>query len=116
MGEVSERFSVAVRHAAGSTTVEVGGDIDLAVAGDLRQRLDAVIEASSGPVEVDLSMVTFLDSSGVVVLLGAAQRIGERDRQLTLRSPSRSAQRVLEVSGVLDAFSMQPRVLTSIDD
>ena len=58
--------------------VEVAGEVDVYVAGSLRQKLAETIEAD---VVVDLTAVTFIDSTGIGVLVGAlmeARRHGGR--------------------------------------
>ena len=49
---------------------------------------------------VDLRDVTFIDSSGLRVIVEAHQRRLEEERVLVLRSPSPAVQRLLEISGV----------------
>ena len=49
---------------------------------------------------IDLRDVTFIDSSGLRVIVEAHQRRLEDDRVLVLRSPSPAVQRLLEISGV----------------
>jgi anti-anti-sigma factor len=96
----SSEFSVAVAVDQGSTVVSVRGDIDMATAPRLRQVL---IDATSLAVVVDLSAVTFMDASGLGVLVGAARLARNEGRDLVLRDPSPSALRVLQVTGMLDA-------------
>lgn len=67
-GAVSERQS----RSEGIVTVEVKGEVDLQVAPRLEKDLNGV--ALDKPVLVDMSAVTFLDSSGMRALLLAAER------------------------------------------
>jgi anti-sigma B factor antagonist len=56
--------------ARGGQRVTLRGELDLATAG----RLEAAIEQAGSPVMLDLSGLTFMDSTGVRVLLQAAER------------------------------------------
>jgi anti-sigma B factor antagonist len=77
----------------GFRELKVEGELDLAVADRLKER----IAASGGrPVLVDLGECTFIDSTGIAVVL-LARRGGGR---VAIHSPSEQVMRVLEVSGL----------------
>jgi anti-anti-sigma factor len=57
--------------------VRLFAEIDMASAIDVARELRPYVEAG-GPVVVDLSGVTFMDSSGIAVLVEAAQALGDR--------------------------------------
>ena len=62
----------------------VTGEIDIATAPLLRDRLDKAIEGERSLMIVDLSSVTFLDSTGPGVLIGASKRIYEAGGSMNL--------------------------------
>jgi anti-anti-sigma factor len=88
----------------GHSNVRVTGEIDLATATELRKRLTLVIAAGAGDLDLDLSDVTFLDCSGLAVLLAARQDLQGKQHRLIVRNPSKPVLRLLELSGVLDAM------------
>jgi anti-sigma B factor antagonist len=104
MTNLPQEFGVSIVQVNGHTKVRVTGELDLATAPELRQRLDAVIAAGTRTLDLDLSDVTFLDSSGLVVLLAARQGLHGKDQQLRVLNPSEPVLRVFEVSGVLDVM------------
>jgi anti-sigma B factor antagonist len=104
MTNLPQEFGVSIVHVDGHSSVRVTGDVDLATATELRHRLESVIAAGSGDVELDLSDVTFLDSCGLVVLLAARQGLHDKHHRLTVRNPSEPVLRILELSGVLDVM------------
>ena len=74
----------------------LAGEIDSYTAADLSARL-----VDDPPIDVlDLAGVTFIDSSGLRVLVEAHQARTARGSRLVLRSPSASVQRLLEISGL----------------
>lgn len=75
--------------------------------GCLGARLEAVIDASTGAVTVDLSQVTFLDSTGLKALVAEHRRLHAEGRRLTVRNPSPAVFRVLNLSGVAAALDVQ---------
>lgn len=75
----------------------LAGEIDSYTAPELGERLlsdDAV-------TVIDASGVSFIDSSGLRVLVEAHQARLDAGRSLILRSPSAAVQRLLEISGLV---------------
>jgi anti-sigma B factor antagonist len=66
-----------------------------------------VVADGSGTALVDLSGVTFIDSSGVRELLAANRQAEAMGMRLQLVNPSAACKRVLEISGVWDEFMVQ---------
>jgi anti-sigma B factor antagonist len=58
-------------------------------------------------VVVDLSAVSFLDSSGISALIRARRRVGEVGGTLRLRNPQPKVRRVLQITGVEQAFVIE---------
>jgi anti-anti-sigma factor len=92
--------------AADTRSLAVSGEIDLSSAGRFAQELTSVV-GDGGTAMVDLSAVTFIDSSGVRELLAANRLAAALGGQLVLADPSAACRRVLEISGVWDEFLVQ---------
>jgi anti-sigma B factor antagonist len=92
---------IATDGGEGATVLRVAGQLDLATADDLADRLRDVLDARTGSIVLDLSGVDFIDSSGLSVLLGAVDRHPGRIR---LGPASRRVDRLLEVSGTRPMF------------
>ena len=74
----------------------LAGEIDSYTAPDLAERL-----AEDPPIEVvDVGGVTFIDSSGLRVLVETHQTRTANGSRLVLRAPSAAVQRLLEISGL----------------
>ncbi len=88
---------IACSHdAKGVPFIRVVGELDLSNA----DQLDAAIERATAErpegIVIDLSGVTFMDSTGLHALFKARKRADT----ITLRAPSREARRVIELSGL----------------
>jgi anti-anti-sigma factor len=99
-------FTAEVAHCDDHAVVVVRGEIDMATADEFRAALDDAIDAS-GRVEVDLEATTFMDSSGLAVLLAAHRRLGRTPQAIVLRNASRPIRMVLRVSGVAALLDVQ---------
>jgi anti-sigma B factor antagonist len=59
-------------------------------------------------IDIDLKSVTFIDSSGLRVLIDVHQRAEDASRRMVLQSPSQSVARLLEVAGLAGHFHVSP--------
>ena len=85
------------------------GEIDFDSAEVLAVRLRALIDHGALVVVLDATHVTFLDSSGLRVIVAAANRFRAQGGQLFIEGMSGAVQRVLEITGLLDHLRIRPR-------
>jgi anti-sigma B factor antagonist len=84
------------RDASGCPVVAIAGEIDISNAEVVEHSCMEVVSTSVGPVVFELAELTFMDSSGLAMLLRFAQRADD----LVIRRPSSVAQRLIEASGL----------------
>ena len=91
-----------------TVTVAIAGDIDIATREAMRQALTAPL--GSGPVhlEVDLSSVTFMDCSGLGVLLGVRWECEQDGGSMSLRAPSGAVRMLTETLGLGEVLRAEP--------
>jgi anti-sigma B factor antagonist len=100
-------FRVAVeRRPDGPTIVAVAGDADLYSAGELRDRLAAIIDDGAGRLVLDLSETTFLDSMALGVLLGAKKRLAANGGRLELVVSRPDIRRIFEITMLDRIFAL----------
>ena len=78
--------------------MRLSGEIDMASAPALEEAL-LVALADGRPVTVDMHDVTFIDSSGLKVIVASAAE-STSPEPLTVKDPSRAVWRVLELFGI----------------
>lgn len=94
-----ERFAARVAPmAAGRTVVTAVGELDLANADEFWAQLEPLLTAGH-VVVVDSAGLTFLDSSGLRVLLRAAVHASANAGAFRLAAPQAPVQRVLDLAG-----------------
>jgi anti-sigma B factor antagonist len=81
--------------------VRATGEIDVATVGELRREIDAARELDT-TVLLDLSGTTFIDSTGLQLLLEASQHSALSDWGFFVIRHSKVVQRLIEVSGTAD--------------
>jgi anti-sigma B factor antagonist len=107
-------FDIQCLRDDGVAFVVLSGELDLAAAPDLHSVLLEEIGSGSRTV-VDLDGVSFLDSSGLSVLVTALRRARDKDSEFALCSPSPFAARALELAGldgVFEVFSSRTAAAT----
>jgi anti-sigma B factor antagonist len=81
--------------------VEPRGEIDVLTAPKLGHRLLNLLDEGKTRLIVDLSRVTFMDSTGIGVLLNVLRRAAGRDGGLVLVCPTERVLRPFEVTGLV---------------
>jgi anti-anti-sigma factor len=87
--------------------VSLRGELDLASARVMEERLAAIEERQPARVVIDLGGLAFIDSSGLRVLLLADSRARERGFELVLAPGPEPVQRVFEMTGALDVLRFE---------
>jgi anti-anti-sigma factor len=93
---------------AGAPGVAVRGEIDFANAAELEAALGAALPDGPGAFLVDLTEVTFLDSSGINVLQRTRALLGRAQRELVLVCPPGPVLRVLEIVRLVSVIPTFP--------
>jgi anti-sigma B factor antagonist len=88
--------------------VSVSGELDLYVESDLRAALEAAEQLGAATAVVDLSGVSFMDSTVCGILVGEAKRRRRAGTDLVLISNGNRAGRVLQVAGIDQVVPVYP--------
>jgi anti-sigma B factor antagonist len=78
------------------------GEVDVITAPQLGRRLLGLAEQGKVQVVVDLSQVTFMDSTGIGVLLNALRQLRLRNGALVLVCPTERIVRPFQITGLVD--------------
>jgi anti-sigma B factor antagonist len=98
---------IEVADTTSPTTVVLTGEIDLSTSTRVRETLMAIARSGESHVVVDMTHVTFMDSTGLSALVGPLKRFRRGGGEITLRSPSRGVRKILEITGLTRVFSIE---------
>jgi anti-anti-sigma factor len=85
----------------------LSGEIDIAVAAEVERELTSAAGTGAAPgVELDCAALTFIDASGITMLLNVAARSGKPVRLVNVAPACR---RVFEVLNLCERFGLAPR-------
>ena len=105
---MEQAFGVSEGTRDGTSIVAVSGEVDVATAPAVRDCLDQVIERDAGVVVVDLTGVTFIDSTGLGVLIGARKRCADEGRDVRVVVAEPRILKVFEITGLTELFTIRP--------
>ena len=104
---MSETFSISSERLVGSMgLVALSGEIDIYTAPRFRECMIELLDAGVDRLVVDLSAVTFIDSTALGVLIGGVRRVRAVGGAMTLVVTSRPVQRVLSITGLDRVFDL----------
>jgi anti-sigma B factor antagonist len=89
---------IGVSELGTTTTLEFYGEWGLAERDGARAAIEQALERSPECIVLDLSRVSFIDSTGIHVVVTAAKRCGERNVHMVIIPGPPQVQRVFEIS------------------
>ena len=82
----------------GITILTIGGELDVADSPSFSEKLNEIIRQKCGDVVVDLQRVSFVDSTGLAVLLNALRRLTRARRRLGVVIGDGAVKRAFDVT------------------
>ena len=73
-----------IQYDPSTPTIHIQGDLDALGVERIRDALASLVEEDDGDMTLDLSGVSFIDSSGIGAIVYLFKRLNARDRTLTL--------------------------------
>jgi anti-anti-sigma factor len=105
-------LQLSTRRAGERAIVTVGGEVDLETASQLGEHALEALRDVSAHVVVDLAGVTFMDSTGLKVLLSIQRRAALAGGSFAVAGATRTVRRILALTGLDHTFTLYD----SVDD
>lgn len=84
-----------------TVTVQLEGELDHCSADRVRASLEALIaDQNIKRLVIDLKKLTFMDSSGIGVIIGRYRTLSRRNGSVAVRGPSAAVDRIFQMSGL----------------
>jgi anti-anti-sigma factor len=106
IGEALDEVQLNIDRNEHTATVRISGEIDLTSAPRLEDEVTGLIGDSVSNLTIELGGVSFMDSTGLRVLLKASKLLEGAGGNLVLRHPSDPVRRLLEISGLDTHFEI----------
>jgi anti-sigma B factor antagonist len=88
--------------------IEAQGEIDISTSGQWERAIADGLITQPDRLYVDMHLVSFIDSSGLAVLVRCHTRAGSQNCALIVRSPTRQVERVLALAGLNEHLTIEP--------
>lgn len=85
----------------------LSGEIDLVTAPRVRTDLARIVSADDAHLLVDCDQLTFIDSTGIAVLLETNQKLEADGRHMLIVNVQRGPRRVFEALGLTDLLRVE---------
>jgi anti-anti-sigma factor len=95
----SSSFAIDSQVQADSARMSVSGELDIATVGQLEAEVGSVLAQGIRALVLDLSGLTFIDSSALRLFIVLGERSAEEDWQLSMIRPSGQARSIFQISG-----------------
>ena len=102
--------SVTSRVSGDRTVVDVTGEIDVYTAPALREELASLIDSEHTNLVVDLTGVSFMDSTGLGVLVGALKKVRTHGGDLQLVIDQEKILKVFRITALTQVFTIHARL------
>ena len=86
--------------ADGVPTIKLTGEIDMSNVEALRRTIEPIVARAPERVIFDLSALSFMDSSGIALLL----QVSAKTRTVRVREPSPLVRRMIDATGLADVL------------
>ena len=108
--EPNERnpLEIEVQRAESRTLVMIAGELDASTASYLYDALSDLELTDTRHVVLDLAKVTFMDSTGLSVIVTEHKRLNHVSGSLTIFSPPSSIRRLFEITGLTTTLDIVP--------
>jgi anti-sigma B factor antagonist len=99
-------MNIAVQEGAQTISVTISGDIEMVTIKDFKEKLLQLGQSSDKDIEIDLSNVEYIDSSGVGVLISLLKMQKKKGKNLKIDKVSDKVLSVLKLSSLADVFNL----------
>lgn len=104
---MEETFEVSKESGSGYVLVSVVGEVDVATAPQLRDSLGDAVAEGFPTVVVDLTGVTFLDSTTLGVLIEAKKLCDDEDGAMRIAVSEPRILKIFEITGLIEFFDIR---------
>jgi anti-sigma B factor antagonist len=108
-------FRVETHRTGRATTLTVLGELDLVSSPALQEEIERAIGSDTTVIVLDLRRLSFMDSTGLHVLVKAQQRAHEAGRRFVLTKGGEQVQRLLDLTGITELMEIVPEPADALE-
>ena len=99
-------MEISIKDGAESVSVVITGDIEMITIKEFKEKLLQLGQSTEKDIDIDLSNVEYIDSSGVGVLISLLKMQKKKNKNLRIEKVSDKVLSVLKLSSLADVFNL----------
>lgn len=100
------RLEAAMRTEAGVPVLGVAGEVDVFTAPEFKVAISEAIDSGIVDLVIDLTKVSYMDSSGFGILLSATKRVRPKDGSINLVACNEAIERMMKITRLDTVFNL----------
>ena len=102
-------MQVTYKCSGSNCVVNLGGELDDCSASQVREQMDSIFSSLQpfSQVIIDFQNVSFMDSTGIGVLIGRYKKFEPSLISFSIKNPNRTVDRILKMTGI---YNIIPKV------
>ena len=87
--------------------VSFAGELDVSTADEFKEYLHKLIDKGIRNIILDLESLDYIDSTGLVVIIGILKRIKVENKEIYIKSPRDNVKKIFSITGLDKIFKME---------
>lgn len=84
--------------------ISVEGELDVSCADKLKSEINKMLGEKIVDIKLDFSKLTYLDSTGIGVLVGALKKLKANDKTVHILNPKDNVRKIFDITGLNKIF------------
>ena len=95
--------------------VQVGGELDIYTAPELKKVLSPIVSEGTHNLHVDLTNLTYMDSTGLGLFVGTLKDLNKYNKELRISGANERIMKLFEITGLYDLIHIAKSGVNSND-
>lgn len=88
-------------------TIKLSGEMDINSSDEVKQELQDIIDQNIADIEIDCEELSYIDSTGIGVLIGILKKIKKSDKKIVLKNTKDNIRRLFNITGLDKIFIIE---------
>lgn len=87
--------------------VYLSGEIDVSTANEVKENLINLISKQSADINLDMTNLDYIDSTGLGALIGVLKRLKENDKDIYITNTKKNVRKIFNITGLDKIFKVE---------
>lgn len=86
--------------------ISLNGDLDINSSRKLKNKLDKILKDTKADVVIDAEKLTYIDSTGLGILIGLLKKIKKNNNDLIIENPQNNVLKIFKITGLFKVIKI----------